>query len=67
MGLMDEKVVIVTGSARGVGRAVAVEMARAGAAVVVNDLGVSLTGQSEGDTQPALDVVQEIEAFGGRA
>lgn len=67
MGLMDGKVVLVTGSARGVGKAVAVEMARAGAAVVVNDLGVSLTGDSATDTQPALDVVREIQAFGGRA
>ena len=67
MGVMDGKVVLVTGSARGVGRAVAVEMARAGAAVVVNDLGVSLSGESTADTQPALDVVREIEAAGGRA
>lgn len=66
-GVMDGKVVLVTGSARGVGKAVAVEMARAGAAVVVNDLGVSLSGQSEADRQPALDVVREIEAMGGRA
>lgn len=67
MGLMDGKVVVVTGSARGVGRAVAVEMARAGAAVVVNDLGVSLSGEGGGDTQPAEEVVAEIEALGGRA
>jgi NAD(P)-dependent dehydrogenase (short-subunit alcohol dehydrogenase family) len=64
---MGGKVVLVTGSARGVGKAVAVEMARAGAAVVVNDLGVSLFGQSEADVQPALEVVREIEALGGRA
>lgn len=67
MGTMDGKVVLVTGAARGVGRAVAVEMARAGAAVVVNDLGVSLSGESEADTQPVLDVVREIEALGGQA
>lgn len=67
MGIMDGKVVLVTGSARGVGRAVAVEMARAGAAVVVNDLGVSLSGESAGESQPALEVVREIEALGGRA
>lgn len=67
MGLMEGKVVLVTGSARGVGKAVAAEMARAGAAVVVNDLGVSLSGQSEADDQPTLEVVREIEAFGGRA
>jgi NAD(P)-dependent dehydrogenase (short-subunit alcohol dehydrogenase family) len=67
MGVMDGKVVLVTGAARGVGRAVAVEMARAGAAVVVNDLGVSLKGDDSGDTQPAHEVVAEIEAAGGRA
>ena len=67
MGMMDGKVVLVTGSARGVGRAVAVEMARAGAAVVVNDLGVSLSGDGEADNQAAFEVVREIEALGGRA
>jgi NAD(P)-dependent dehydrogenase (short-subunit alcohol dehydrogenase family) len=67
MGLMDGKVVLVTGSARGVGKAVAMEMARAGAAVVVNDLGVSLSGQGEADEQPALEAVRDIEALGGRA
>ncbi|MGV0819063.1 SDR family oxidoreductase [Martelella sp. AMO21009] len=67
MGLMDGKAVVVTGAARGVGRAVAIEMARAGAGVVVNDLGVSLKGDDSSDTQPAQEVVQEIEAMGGRA
>ena len=67
MGVMDGKVVLVTGAGRGVGRAVALEMARAGAAVVVNDLGVSLSGDGEHDSRPAQEVVREIEAFGGRA
>lgn len=67
MGVMDGKVVLVTGAARGVGKAVAIEMARAGAAVVVNDLGVSLKGDDSSDTQPAEAVVAEIEAMGGRA
>lgn len=67
MGMMDGKVVLVTGAARGVGRAVALEMARAGAAVVVNDLGVSLKGDEATDTQPAAEVVAEIEALGGQA
>ena len=67
MGLMDGKVVLVTGAARGVGKAVALEMARAGARVVVNDLGVSLKGDDASDTQPALEVVAEIEAMGGAA
>lgn len=67
MGLMDGKVVLVTGAARGVGKAVALEMARAGARVVVNDLGVSLKGDDAADTQPAEDVVQEIKDMGGDA
>ena len=66
MGVMDGKVILVTGAARGVGRAVALEMARAGGAVVINDLGVSLDGKG-GDHGPAEGVVREIEAMGGRA
>jgi NAD(P)-dependent dehydrogenase (short-subunit alcohol dehydrogenase family) len=68
MGMMDGKVALVTGAGRGVGRGVALELARAGAAVVVNDLGVSLKGDDEGvDTSPAEQVVAEIVAMGGRA
>lgn len=67
MGVMDGKVVLVTGAARGIGKAIAIEMARAGAAVVVNDLGVSLKGDDTSDTQAAEDVVTEIEAMGSRA
>ena len=68
MGMMDGKVALVTGAGRGVGRGVALELARAGAAVVVNDLGVSLKGdEASGDTSPAEQVVAEILAFGGRA
>lgn len=64
---MQGKVVVVTGAAQGVGRAVALEMARAGAAVVVNDLGVSLKGDTRGDCAAAQAVVAEIEALGGAA
>jgi NAD(P)-dependent dehydrogenase (short-subunit alcohol dehydrogenase family) len=66
MGMMDGKVALVTGGARGVGRAIALDLARAGAAVVVNDLGVSLAGEG-GDISPAQQVVGEIVAAGGRA
>ena len=66
MGIMQGKVVIVTGAGRGVGRGVALDLARAGAAVVVNDLGVSLTGAGD-ETPVAEQVAQEIRAFGGRA
>lgn len=67
MGMMDGKAVLVTGAGRGVGRGIALEMAKAGASVVVNDLGVSLSGESESDGSPAEKVVAEILALGGRA
>lgn len=66
-GSMEGKVVLVTGGGRGVGRGIALDMAKAGARVVVNDLGSSLKGDDAGDLSPAETVVAEIEAAGGEA
>jgi NAD(P)-dependent dehydrogenase (short-subunit alcohol dehydrogenase family) len=60
------KVVLVTGSGGGIGRAIAIEMARSGAKVVVNDIGASLTGDATG-LNPGQQVVAEIRAAGGEA
>ena len=66
MGICDGKVVIVTGAGRGIGRGHAIEFARQGAKVVVNDLGGARDGVG-GDLTPAQEVVAEIEAMGGEA
>ncbi|MDP6977400.1 MAG: SDR family NAD(P)-dependent oxidoreductase [Myxococcota bacterium] len=64
--MLDGKVAIVTGAARGLGREEALELARQGARVVVNDLGVSGDGSGR-DTSAADAVVDEIKALGGEA
>ena len=66
MGICDGRVVIVTGAGRGLGREHALEFARQGAKVVVNDLGVAPDGSDPSDT-PAQQVVDEITAMGGEA
>ncbi|HEX8446741.1 MAG TPA: SDR family NAD(P)-dependent oxidoreductase [Sphingomonas sp.] len=63
---LSGKVAIVTGGGRGIGRADALALARAGAAVVVNDLGVACDGTGR-DPGPAAAVVAEIVGAGGHA
>ena len=67
MTTLDGRVAIITGAGRGLGRSHALELARHGATVVVNDLGVGLAGEHEAGASPAESVVGEIEAFGGTA
>ena len=64
--MLEEKVVIVTGAGRGIGRDIALLAARHGASVVVNDLGGSERGEGA-DATPAEQVVAEIKAANGKA
>jgi NAD(P)-dependent dehydrogenase (short-subunit alcohol dehydrogenase family) len=64
--LLAGRVAVVTGAGRGIGRATALELARLGAAVVVNDVGAPPDGDGR-DASLAAAVVREIEAAGGRA
>lgn len=67
MGMqLEGKCAVVTGAGRGIGRAIAIELAKEGAKVVVCDLGTGRMGEGE-DKSTAEEVVSEIKAAGGRA
>ena len=66
MGLLDGKVIAITGAGAGIGRAEALLCAKEGAKVIVNDLGVSRDGAGK-DTKVADQVVEEIKKMGGEA
>jgi NAD(P)-dependent dehydrogenase (short-subunit alcohol dehydrogenase family) len=65
-GILEGRIAIVTGAGRGIGRAHALELARQGARIVVNDLGTSGSGEGAA-SEVAHEVVAEIEALGGEA
>jgi len=67
MGVLDGKVVIVTGAGGGIGKECALLAAREGAAVLVNDIGTSVKGEGAGSAGPAEEVAQEIRKAGGKA
>jgi len=64
--MLEDTVCIVCGGGHGLGEETAVAMAEAGASVVVNDLGVDVSGEGS-DEQPARETVERIEAAGGEA
>ena len=63
----DGRVAVITGAGGGLGRVYALELAKRGAKIVVNDLGGARDGAGEGSTTPAQKVVEEIRAAGGEA
>ncbi len=66
MGTLEGKVAVITGAANGLGRSHALELARQGARIVVNDIGTGVDGSGR-DESAARAVVEEIEKLGGEA
>ncbi|MDI3307646.1 MAG: SDR family oxidoreductase [Acetobacteraceae bacterium] len=64
--MLEGKVAVVTGSGGGIGREIAIQMAQAGAKVIINDVGASLSGEGQSAT-PAQQTKQIIEQRGGQA
>jgi NAD(P)-dependent dehydrogenase (short-subunit alcohol dehydrogenase family) len=65
-GMLAGKTAVVTGAGRGVGRCIAIELARCGANVVVNDIGSTIAGEGQ-DMSAAQSVVDDIVRAGGHA
>jgi NAD(P)-dependent dehydrogenase (short-subunit alcohol dehydrogenase family) len=64
--MLEGKVAVITGSGRGIGRDIALQMAAQGAKIVINDIGASVSGEGS-DASPGQQVVDEIKAGGGEA
>jgi NAD(P)-dependent dehydrogenase (short-subunit alcohol dehydrogenase family) len=67
MGVLDGRVVLVTGATGGIGRECALLAAREGAKLLVNDLGASVSGEDDGSSNAAEALAKEIRAAGGEA
>ncbi|MBV8938012.1 MAG: SDR family NAD(P)-dependent oxidoreductase, partial [Alphaproteobacteria bacterium] len=65
-GMLEGKIALVTGAGGGIGREIAIAIARAGARVIINDVGASLSGEGQ-SASPAEETKRLIEQGGGTA